>query len=385
MNNRYQKNNIAIVGGRDGFHVAEEIKMKAEDQYNIVCLADNNDKLWGKTQNGVSIISVDEAIEKYNLGIIDQFIIAARKGYSRFCIIRQLQDKGVKNIILVKPAVLTYNLPIVFDKSNPIYKLHWLDLRGQKKPLIHHLEANLADGCNLNCKGCLHFSNLYSLDEIPDCKELIQTITEISKHADIFQFRVLGGEPLLNKNLEEFLVQLRNVLPETDLAVISNGIMIPSISRSLYKTMCKSYIGFNLTLYPPTLSRKEKIYSVLNEEGVAYGSHEVKTDRFEKFIRLSPGSERAYEKCEPRGILVVKGKNLYRCPLEAFIDKFYERFDIELKAPDGIDVFDGAIDWKNVVNDLYEKPRPLCTYCAEESTFFDWSVGKPHLDDWVVE
>ena len=385
MNDKNQLINVAIIGGRDGFHVIEEIKAKASGQYNVVCLADNNDKLWGTTQNGVSIISVDEAIEKHNAGVIDLFIIAVRKGYSRFCIIQQLHGKGVKNILLVKPAVLTYNLPIVFEKDNPIYKLHWLDLREQNRPLIHHLEANLADGCNLNCKGCLHFSNLYDRDDIPDWKELIQTITEISKRVDIFQFRVLGGEPLLNNDLEGFLVQLRRVLPETDLAVISNGILIPNMPRNLYKTMHKLHLGFNLTLYPPTLKKKEQIYGVLNEECVAYGSHEVKIDRFEKFIKLSPGSERAYEKCEPRGILVVKGRRLYRCPIEAYINKLYEKYDIRLKAPEGIDIYDDTLDWEKVVNDLYESPRPLCTYCAEESVFYDWSSGKPQLEDWVVE
>lgn len=377
--------NVVIWGCRDGEYLYSEILNKASDKYNVVCFGDNNLKYNNIEILGKPVLNMRSIVDLYNNHMFDKVIVAVRKGYSRYCIIKQLKDNGIFEILLVKPFVLTYRQPIVFDEFEELYNMQWLDLKCVEKPIIHHLEINIADGCNLNCRGCLHFSNLYAKDEFPDQTILLNTIAKISQNAEIFQFRVLGGEPLLCDNLAEFLVSLRKLLPTTDLAVISNGILIPRYDEKLYHIMNENYIGFNLTLYEPTLKMKDKIYDTLKKHNVAYGSHESKCEKFEKFIRLIPGSSKAFETCEPRGILVVKDDKLYRCPIEAYIDKFYEKYDIDNKAPEGIDVLDGELEWDKLISDLYEKPRPLCTYCSEKSEFYEWSNGKPEMEDWIVE
>lgn len=377
--------NVVIWGCRDGKHLLEEIKLKALNKYNVVAFGDNGEKYRDSYIDEVPVWSANKITDEYINNSVDIVIIAVRKGYSRFCIINQLKEKGISNILLVKPAVLTYNLPIVFDENHKLYRKQWLDINTCDKPIIHHLEINIADGCNLNCRGCLHFSNLYSPNDFPDPDELLKTIEEITKHCEIFQFRVLGGEPLLFKELPEFLEKLRKILPDTDLAVISNGILIPKYNKKLYAIMNENYIGINLTLYEPTLKMKDMIYATLDESYVAYGSHESKCEKFEKFLKLSSGSTKAFETCEPRGILVVKEDMLYRCPIEAYIDRFYKEYNIELKAPDGINIYDADIDWKKLIDSLYTESRPLCTYCSEQSEFYEWGNGKPEMGDWIVK
>lgn len=376
---------VAIWGCRDGIHVLNEIREKANQIYEVVAFGDNGEKYSGQIINDIPVLSMDELFELYRTGVIQIVIIAVRKGYSRFCIIKQMEMCGIDNILLIKPYVLTYKKPIAFDIADELYNKQWLDFSKTTKPIIHHLEINVADGCNLNCRGCLHFSNLYKRNEFPDHEELLKSIKEIAKHTEIFQFRILGGEPLLYNRLPEFLVELRRILPDSDLAVISNGILIPKYDKRLYKVMRENYIGFNLTLYEPTLKMKDKIYTTLEQYEVSYGSHESKCEKFEKFISLSPCSSKAFESCVPRGILVVKDKKLYRCPVEAYIDIFYETYNIKLKAPDGIDIYDEGLDWNELVNSMYLKERPLCMYCAEQSQLYEWSNGKPEMKDWVVE
>ena len=385
---------VAIFGCRDGQYLYEQIKQAANAPYEAVCFSDNAEKYADFSVDDIPFVAAKELTTKYKNGEINAVIVTVRKGYSRFCIVRQLQKGGIDNIILLRPSVLTYRLPITFDNASPLFEKQWLNLTEKHKPIIHHLEINIADGCNLNCRGCLHFSNLYEKDEFPDGDELLESIAEIDKHCEIFQFRVLGGEPLLNPNLAPFLEKLRKVLPHADLAVISNGILIPKTDDSLFRVMRENYIGFNLTLYPPTLKMKEKIYGKLLEQKVAFGSHEARTDKFEKFMLSEPREQelpaaripRVHEVCEPRGVLVVKGRCLYRCPVEAFIGRYYEKFSIPRTAPRGIDVYTERTDdeWQGLIDDLYTKPRPLCSYCSAESEFFEWSVGKPQKEDWLV-
>ena len=309
-----------------------------------------------------------------------------RKGYSRFQIVRQLKEKEIDNIILVKPSPLTYQLPITFDVNNILYRKQWLHLKDNQKPLIHHLEVNIADGCNLNCKGCLHFSNLYNRNDFPDLDDLLKAIECVSQNCEIFQFRILGGEPLLNPEIENFLIKLRMILPNSDIAVISNGILIPRMNTSLFCKMKENYVGFNLTLYKPTLKMKDAIYNTLKMNEVAFGSHEAQTDKFEKFLMENPNAidRRTYEKCVPRGIFVIKDNCLYKCPMEAYIGKYCSTYNVHFPEPCGINVFKIRDRWSEVIDELYMKPRELCQYCSDESELYEWSNGKPEKEDWLI-
>ena len=150
---------IAIVGCRDGEYLYDQMQKNASSRYEVVCFADNNVKLHNTEIAGKKVCSMAEMADRYTRNEIQQVIIAVRKGYSRFCIIEQLKKMGVHNILLLKPSPLTFRLPITFDETSQLYNKQWLDLAKSEKPIIHHLEVNVADGCNLNCRGCLHFSN----------------------------------------------------------------------------------------------------------------------------------------------------------------------------------------------------------------------------------
>ena len=277
---------VAIFGCRDGRYLYEQIKQSHDAGYEVKYFADNDVGFIGREICDILIVAAVELIDKYESGEIEAVIITVRKGYSRYCIVEQLRQYGIENIILMRPSPLTYSLPIVFDRKDSLYQRQWILLKEVTKPIIYHLEAHAADGCNLNCRGCLHFSNLYNRNEFPDLNKLLEDIEAVSRHCEIFQFRVLGGEPLLNPELPNFLSELRKLLPHTDIAVISNGILIPHIEEFLLDVMRENGIGFNLTLYPPTLRIKDRIYKTLEQAGVSYGSHETETNEFQKFICL---------------------------------------------------------------------------------------------------
>ncbi len=385
-------NRVAIFGCRDGEYLLDQVTKNGKDKYEVACLCDNDKKYIGTHINNITVLDADGMCGLYRNNEIDKVIICVRKGYSRYCIIKQLEESGIReeDIILVKPSSLTFRLPIVFDRENVRYDQQWLHMNENKKPIIHHLEAHAADGCNLNCKGCLHFSNLYPKDQFPDLDALLKDVEEINRHCEIFQFRVLGGEPLLNDKLSSFLIKLREILPHSDLAVISNGILIPKTDPELFKVMSKNNIGFNLTLYPPTLNMRDKIEDKLNQYNVPFGSHVAKTDEFEKFMTLTEHAARdhaAFRHCVPRGILVIKEKKLYKCPVQAYRKAFVEKFQLSHSEEfNGIDLY--SIDkqeWQGVIEKLTDEPIALCGYCSEKPEFYDWSVGTSDITDWLVK
>lgn len=383
--------NVAIWGYKDGKYLYDQILEAKDCNYNVVAIVDNDKKFQGLGVHELRVGNLEELALDYKNKKIEKIIVCVRKGFSRFCIIKNLQEADIvlTDIILFKPSPLIFKSPIIFDENDAGYKTQWYFItdNNRNKPIIQHLEANLADGCNLNCRGCLHFSNLYKIGDIPDEQAILDSIKIIAQKCEIFQFRILGGEPLLNDKLADFIVELRKILPYCDIAIISNGILIPKVNEYLFEVMNKCQIGFILTLYQPTLKMKDKIYQRLDKFRVLYGSHEAKTDLFEKFIMLEPSEidSHPYESCEPRGILVLKDGKLYKCPVEAYIGKYCDTYDVCMEVPNGIDVKDEAINWKTTIENLYTKPRTLCKYCSKNSSFFEWNNGHAEKMDWIVE
>lgn len=377
---------VAIFGCRDGEYLYQQIKQNGKGKYQVCCFCDNAPQYINTLIAGIPVLSFSMLVQKFKRQEIEAVIIAVRKGYSRYCIIEQLKREGIDHIILLKPSPLTYGLPILFDEKERGYYRQWMLLSGQKKPVIHHLEAHAADGCNLNCRGCLHFSNLYGKEELPELSKLLIDIKKIAENCEIFQFRVLGGEPLLNPDLPQFLRELRKALPDTDIAVISNGILIPSAPKELFRVMRDRCIGFNLTLYPPTLIMREKIYGILDENHVAYGSHEAKIDEFEKYMTLYPAENNtyAYESCVSRGILTLREGKLYKCPLVAYVNRYFDIFGLKQHYEEGVDIYDDELEWQMLVEDLTLREGVFCRHCVKDSESFQWGVGKPEYDDWLV-
>ena len=178
--------NIAIIGARDAEYLIEQIRQSTVN-WNVVCIGDNATQINGKTIQNVIIKKVDDVIALYQKREIDKIIIAVRKGYSRYCLLKQIKTGNVKSedIVMLKPSPLTYHQPIVFNNTNKYYGQHWMnfgEMENIGRTIIHHLETHVADGCNLNCKGCLHFSNLYGRDEMPDLNEILENVKHINCH-----------------------------------------------------------------------------------------------------------------------------------------------------------------------------------------------------------
>lgn len=73
------------------------------------------------------------------------------------------------------------------------------------------------------------------------------------------RIRLMGGEPLLNPELPKFISITREVFPDSNIRVVTNGILIPYVDTAVLKTMNQYFVGFDITQYPPTKMIKEKI------------------------------------------------------------------------------------------------------------------------------
>lgn len=372
---------LAIFGIRDGVLVKKILESYNSD-YHVVCFVDNNNKFYNNVLEELPVVSVDDLCKLYRNGI-DAVLIVTRVGYARHKIMKQLIKVGIENIGFVTPSTYLYRC---YEMNND--SIVWLN--GLKKPFLPYLELNIEDICNLNCKGCTHFSNLFHTPMSEEkAKHLIEDLEFIAQNVFVFQLRILGGEPLLSKYLSEFIVKVRNILPKTDISIVTNGILIPKLAgRNLLKDMRQNKVGFHISIYPPTQKMMSSIKKTLEDERIGYGYTKEPVIEFSKNLSLTKNNNPwiSQKKCISKGCLFLRDGKLHKCPYEALIYKFFEYYQIKKVLSSGICIYDNNIEWQSLIDNLMGEPVELCKYCTENIETFEWNNAKePLISDWIVQ
>ena len=113
----------------------------------------------------------------------------------------------------------------------------------KKIPISVYINQN----CNLNCNSCIRCAPLYDYEEyeLDIFERDLKQIYKISKNTLL---TIDGGEPLLNKNLLEYLKIGKKYC--TQVEIITNGILIPKLSKETLEYIRDNGMFFLITCYP---------------------------------------------------------------------------------------------------------------------------------------
>ena len=119
--------------------------------------------------------------------------------------------------------------------------------------ILEYLEYHVTHHCNLNCKGCGHFSNLVEKESYGDCEQFERDLTRLSEmFENIKIIRLMGGEPLLNPDCMSFLAVSRKIFPKAKICLVTNGLLLPSMNDDFYKNIRKYRCLIQVSAYMPT-------------------------------------------------------------------------------------------------------------------------------------
>lgn len=101
--------------------------------------------------------------------------------------------------------------------------------------MIDYLRISVMDRCNLRCSYCMPLEGLKFLpqESLLTASE-IALVTEAAVASGFRKFRITGGEPTLRKDLIEIVAGMRKVAPEADIAMTTNGILLPGMAHDLH-------------------------------------------------------------------------------------------------------------------------------------------------------
>src|SRR5947209_18618559 len=101
---------------------------------------------------------------------------------------------------------------------------------------IHdNLRVSVTDRCNIRCFYCMPETDVHFVDkrEILDFEE-IERFVKIAVTLGIRKLRVTGGEPLVRRDLPVLIRRLSAIPGIEDLALTTNGVLLPQQAEALY-------------------------------------------------------------------------------------------------------------------------------------------------------
>jgi hypothetical protein len=248
---------------------------------------------------------------------------------------------------------------------------------------LDYLETHLVDHCNLNCKGCSHFSSLSEkkfIDFISFQRDL-QRLGELFD--DISTIRLMGGEPLLHPDVNKFLDCARSIFPNSRICLVTNGMLLGRQPESFWEAIRRNDILIQVTRYPINLD-----VEAIKIEAEKFQSTLVISElitSFNKFINASGDSDPAisFNECQAlyRCPNLRDGK-IYVCSFASLVHIFNNFFKkkIPVTRTDCINIHDN-INGGDII-DFLNRPIPMCKWCLHDRPLFKWGISKKEIGEW---
>lgn len=241
-------------------------------------------------------------------------------------------------------------------------------------------EVQLVEHCNLNCRGCDHFSPIAEKGFL-DLDEYERDLARLSVLFDGACRRIylLGGEPLLHPELVRAMKSTRQYFPYGQIIIVTNGLLLDQMPAEFWQA-CRDYaVGIKATKYPVNCdydARQEKAQT----EGVDFGYFN-NAEQIKTLYRnsLSPtGHEQArksFEHCYASNqCLNLRHGRMFTCSMAAFAPTLIQKYDLPMHASkrDGIDIYEAQS--AEEILEFCAKPIPFCRYCSIDTR----TSGEPY-------
>ncbi len=244
------------------------------------------------------------------------------------------------------------------------------------KPELPYIEYHVCWHCNLKCKGCGHHSNLYGQPRMGDLDQYVADLERLSElFRNIRTIHLLGGEPLLNKELPAFIRQTRRVFAHSSIAVVTNGLPLPQADKAVFQAMKDTDAHFMITCYPVTENCREAITRVCEQEQVKfYFSPLVRrfTRQRRRWRYFDPNE--SFRKCKYKYCHFLNDGKISVCPAPQIQEqsKQYVPVHFRVSAADSINLYDPSIRSGYDILDRFNCSIPFCRYCDSSLESFRW-------------
>lgn len=365
---------IVIFGASDiGRLIEEEIRVFCEETGKTLCFADNSHKKWGQ-----GVMSPEDCAKRFPGAV---WIIASdRHNQSMFDDLLRLN---------INKSDIVRDMPAGIVRQKDIEsKMRRISPQG----VLKSVDIEIAHHCNLNCAGCNAFSPLIDNPVFADLHTVDRDLARLSYLlcGNVREINILGGEPLLNPEIIDFINSARGNFPNAHIRIITNGILLPKMQKEYWQACRENKIIVSVTRYPIdlNLSHMQKLADMHDVCFEFYGIAVEKTSwnvAFDPLGKQDP--HESFTNCfYANQCAKLRNGKMGTCSLIQSIDFFNARFGTNMHAgpDDCIDIHE-AKSGREIL-EFISHPVPFCRFCDVKSRTYDnpWHISRRKIGEWVA-
>ena len=292
----------------------------------------------------------------------------------------KLRNELISNVKMVRSD----NFDVISDRLLIFLK--------RKSEHEFYFQTHITEHCNLNCRGCYHFSPLAKPSEVsPDRFEKDFSRLSYLLDGKAREVMLLGGEPLLHTRIDEIIKISRYYFRQAEIKILTNGILLHRMDASFYREMLDNSIQLWVTKYPVNYdySNAEKYASSFGVELHYFNTEPVRTLGHQPLnLEGTEDPVMNFNNCYRANTCVdFKDGKLYPCIIPAEIKAFNDYFDTKLEVcdEDYVDIY--AVNSAEELFDMLDRPMPFCRYCnrekIEEFGSMPWCRTEYRIEEWT--
>ena len=217
------------------------------------------------------------------------------------------------------------------------------------RPILPFVESMLVYPCNLKCDGCSTFSDLRRTGYVT-MKQGISWLRPWAERMEIQAWGAMGGEPLMNPQMYDWIVAVRKLLPDAQIRFVTNGLLlekhwrIVELLHEIGNCILKITVHLSNKKIQQAIDRVQRSYDW--EPVYEYGIHRQKLSngmRFQinkpkSFTRTFQGTyetmkpfannpDEAFAHCHQQTCSMLVEDKLYKCSQSALIHDVWVEHD----------------------------------------------------------
>lgn len=263
--------------------------------------------------------------------------------------------------------------------------------------------------CNLSCLGCTNYSDLkhHGYVSWDQGKEWLQSW---KSRLDLDGFGIMGGEPLINPQVREWLRGTRDLFPSAQIRFTTNGLLLDRHWDIVDLAADLGNVTFKITVHTPgqeidsLIDRMMKRYEwkPVREFGIdrwiSKNNFRFQVNRPNTFLKTYRGSYQtmapwmsnpkdAFDICVQQTCPLLHEGKIYKCSTAGLLSQTLERFDWPNRdqwnpfIPDGLSPDCDDQDLNNFISN-FGKVHSICGQCPDSTmneskvVHYDWVSKK---------
>lgn len=206
---------------------------------------------------------------------------------------------------------------------------------------VANLEMDVAHVCNLHCEGCTHYSN-YGLKGHVPLETGAVWLRAWSARLQPGEFSLLGGEPMLNPQLCDYIRLVAELWPQSVRTVVTNGLAMtrhPALMPTLAETGTRLLVSIHsadptyqqrvqaqlmaLAAYPG----RDKVALLIRKSLDFYATYRGRGPEMRPYEDGAP--RQSWEVCHNKGCYNIHRGQLWKCPPIAYLAMIAEKFGLD--------------------------------------------------------